>query len=142
MSARLLSLFVVVAALTCYHLAQRSMPGEVRPAPLFAFVYGAAGLVMVSVMAAGGLPGGVREITSSASHWAPWLLAASVAGIELGVFAMYRSGWGISSASISSQAIVAALLVIVGLVHFGEHLTMGRSAGLALCVIGAGLVAH
>jgi drug/metabolite transporter (DMT)-like permease len=136
------SLIVVVAALTCYHLAQRAMPGAIRPAPLFAFVYGAAAIVMVSVVVAGASSGGVRAISTTASHWAPWLLVASVAGIELGVYAMYRSGWSIGTASVSSQAIVAAVLVVVGLVHFGEHLTTTRSAGVALCVIGAGLVAR
>lgn len=142
MNHRLVSLVVVVAALTCYHLAQRSMPGAVRPAPLFAFVYGAAAIVMVGVVVAGTSSGEVRDITTTASHWAPWLLVASVAGIELGVLAMYRSGWSIGTASVSTQAIVAAILAIVGLVHFGEHLTTSRSTGLALCVIGAGLVAR
>ena len=137
-----MSFVVVVAALTCYHLAQRSMPGAVRPAPLFAFVYGAAAIVMVGVVVSGGSSGGMREITTTASHWAPWLLVASVAGIELGVLAMYRAGWSIGTASVSTQAIVAAILVMVGLVHFGEHLTTTRSAGLVLCVVGAGLVAR
>ena len=118
------------------------MPGTIRPAPLFAFVYGAAAIVMVGVVVAGRSPGAIREITTTASYAAPWLLVASVAGIELGVYAMYRSGWSIGTASVSTQAIVAAILVVVGLVHFGEHLTTTRSAGLALCVIGAGLVAR
>jgi drug/metabolite transporter (DMT)-like permease len=141
-SGRATSLVVVVAALTCYHLAQRSMPGAIRPAPLFTFVYGAAAIVMMSVVLVGASSGGVRAITTTASHWAPWLLVASVAGIELGVYAMYRSGWSIGTASVSTQAIVAAILVIVGLVHFGEHLTTSRSAGLALCLVGAGLVSR
>ena len=142
MTGRLVSLVVVVTALTCYHLAQRSMPGGIRPAPLFAFVYGAATLVMLTVMTVVGSTAGVREITGSASHWAPWLLVASVTGIELGVYAMYRAGWSIGTASTSTQAIVAAISVVVGLVNFGEHLTTTRSAGLALCVVGAGLVAR
>ena len=142
MNGRLVSLVVVVLALTSYHLAQRSMPGGVRPAPLFAFVYGAAALVMIAAVTVDGTTGGVRAITGSASHWAPWLLVLSVAGIELGVYAMYRTGWSIGTASVSTQAIVAAILVVVGLFQFGEHLTTTRSAGLAMCVIGAGLVAR
>jgi hypothetical protein len=39
---------------------------------------------------------------------------------------MYRSGWSIGTASVSTQAIVAAILVIVGLVHFGEHVRVRR----------------
>lgn len=142
MSARFVSLLVVVAALTCYHVAQRSIPGGIRPAPLFAFVYGGATLVMLAVVAVDGSSAGVREIPGSAAHWAPWLLVASVTGIELGVYAMYRAGWSIGTASTSTQAVVAAILVVVGLAHFGEHLTTTRSAGLALCVVGAGLVAR
>lgn len=141
MTGRVLSLALVVAALTGYHLAQKSMPGGVRPAPLFAFVYAAAAVAMVAVVVAGG-PAGLRDVSGAGAHWAPWALVASVAGIELGVYAMYRSGWGIGTASVSSQAIVAAILVVVGLARFGEHLTAARSVGLVLCVVGAGLVAR
>ncbi len=136
-----MSLVVVVAALIGYHLAQKSMPDGVRPTPLFAFVYGAAALVMIASMTVDG-SGGMRAISGSASHWAPWLLVVSVAGIELGVYAMYRTGWGISTASVSTQAIAAAILVVVGLVAFGEQLTPTRLAGLAMCVLGAGMVAR
>jgi drug/metabolite transporter (DMT)-like permease len=141
MSARLLSLAVVVAALTGYHLAQRSMPGAVRPAPLFAFVYGAAALVMIAAVALDG-SGGLRAVPGTATHWAPWVLVLSVAGIELGVYAMYRTGWSISTASVSTQAIVAVILVVVGLWQFGEHLTPSVVAGLAMCLAGAGLIAR
>jgi hypothetical protein len=141
MSGRLLSLVVVVAALTGYHVAQRSMPAAVRPAPLFAFVYGAAALVMIAAVTFDRVDG-VSAITGAASHWAPWMLVLSVAGIELGVYAMYRTGWSISTASVSTQAIAAALLLMVGLWRFGEHLTPTRLVGLTMCVLGAGLVAR
>lgn len=141
MNARVLSLLVVVAALTGYHLSQRSMPAGIRPAPLFAFVYGLGTILMVTATLADG-GGGWRSITDAATHSAPWVLVISVAGIELGVYAMYRSGWSISTASVSTQAIVAAILVVVGLWQFGEHLTATRLTGLAMCVLGAGLVAR
>jgi hypothetical protein len=140
-SGRLASLLVVVAGLTGYHLAQRSIGEGVKPVPLFAFVYGAAALVMLAGLTFDGT-GALRSVGSSATRWESWVLVASVAGIELGVYAMYRTGWGISTASVTSQAIVAAILVLVGLVAFGEHLTASRSAGLAMCVVGAGLVAR
>ena len=79
---------------------------------------------------------------AAARHWAPWVLVASVAGVELGVSAMDRSGWGIGTAGVPSQAIVAAILVVVGIARFGERLTAGRSVGVAPCVVGAVLVAR
>jgi multidrug transporter EmrE-like cation transporter len=139
-SARWLSLLVVVGALTCYHLAQRSMPEGLRPAPLFAFVYGAATISMAAVVTPSGVSGGLRAVTGNATHWAPWLLVVSITGIELGVFAMYRAGWSIGTANTTTQAIVTAILVVVGLVGFGEQLTVTKLAGLAICVIGGSLV--
>ncbi len=139
-NARSLSLAVVVAAFTCYHLAQRSMPEGLRPAPLFAFVYGAATVLMTAVVAVGSSTGGLRAVTGTAAHWAPWSLVASITGIELGVYAMYRAGWTIGAANITTQAIVTAILVVVGVVGFGEQLTASKLAGLAMCVIGGSLV--
>lgn len=142
MSARLGSLLVVVASMTAYHVAQRSMPGGLRPASVFAFVYGAATLLMVVLVASGLAAGEAGDVVDSGRHWAPWVLVAAVSGIELGVLAMYRAGWGIGSASISAQALTAAILVLVGLGAFGEHLTLARGTGLLLCASGAALLVH
>ena len=75
-----------------------------RPAPLFAFVYGAATLVMLAAVSLDG-PRGLRVVAGTATHWEPWLLVASVAGIELGVYPMYRSGWSISTTSVTTQVV-------------------------------------
>lgn len=135
-----LSLGLVVAALSCYHLAQRSTPHGGSPAPLFGFVYGIAAIVMLATVAVTDAGEGVRQVRMYASHWAPWLLVLGVTGIELGFYAMYRAGWNISTASISTQSIVAVILVIVGLVAFGEHLTLARGVGIVMCIGGAALV--
>jgi drug/metabolite transporter (DMT)-like permease len=138
-SARWVSLIVVVVALAGYHVAQRAMPIELRPAPLFMLVYGVATVLMVVATLVD--PGsGTGALRASASHWAPWLLVAAVSGIELGVYAMYRSGWSVSVATTSTQAIVAVVLGLVGVLAFGEHITMPRVAGIGLCVVGAALV--
>ena len=142
MNGRVISLVVVVAALTGYHLSQRSLPTSLRPTTLFAFVYAVGMIVMAAVAISTGAAGGVRAFTDNATHWSPWLLAASVVGIELGVYAMYQSGWSISTASTTTQALTAVILVVIGLVHFGEHLTLQRGLGLVLCVAGAAMVAR
>lgn len=143
MSARAISLAVTITALASYHLTQKAMPEGLKPAPLFAFIYGSAALALLAVVILGGRQAGTLEdVIQSGAHWAPWLLAASVAGIEIGYFAMYRSGWTISTGSVSVQAVVAAILVITGVVVFREHLTAVRASGLLLCVVGAGMVAR
>lgn len=139
--ARWASLGLVVAALTSYHSAQRSTPHSGGPASLFAFVYGVATLAMLTAVVVSGPSEGFRQAKAYASHWAPWLLVVAVVGIELGFFAMYRAGWNISTASIATQSIVAAILVLLGITAFGELLTPARGVGLLMCVVGAALVA-
>ena len=142
MGGRLSSLALAVISVSVYHLAQRAMPDSVRPAPLFTLVYGVGFVALALAAATGGPLGGLGEISSVATHWAPWLLAASVIGIELGVYAMYRNGWELTTGNITTQAIVAAILVLLGLTFFGESLTPTRTVGLVLCVIGAALLAN
>jgi drug/metabolite transporter (DMT)-like permease len=147
MSARLASFLVVVVSLAGYHIAQRSMPEWAKPAPLFAFVYATATLLMIGVLtlarAAGSdVFGRVGDIARVAGTWSPWLLVAAVSGIELGIFFMYRSGWGVTSASTSTQAVAAAVLVVVGVLVFREHISPTKLIGLAMCVVGAGLVSR
>ena len=140
MSARWISFAAVVVALTGYHLAQRAMPEGLRPAPLFAFVYGVATVVMLAVVTVERSGGGVRAVAANATHWAPWLLVVAIAGIELGVYAMYRSGWSIGTANTTTQALITVILASLGTVAFGEHLTPTKVAGLVLCVAGGSLV--
>lgn len=146
------SLVAVVTSLVIYHVTQRAMPHHIRPAPLFAFVYGVAMVAMLGMAAvdragAGGVAteepradGVVAQLQQIGSHWAPWLLALGVSGIELGVYAMYRSGWPVATASITSQSIAVTLLAVIGLVAFGEQMTPMRLVGLLLCTSGAGLL--
>jgi len=142
MTGRYTSLGIVVAALVCYHVAQRAMPATVRPGPLFAVVYATAGLVMLTAMGLTGSIGAFSDVPSVARHWQTWAVAGAVLGIELGYLAMYRSGWSASAGSVVVQTFTALMLVGIGLIAFHEHLTPGRVVGLALCLVGAGLIAH
>lgn len=147
MSARLLSLAAVVVSVVLYHVTQRSMPSAIRPAPLFTFVYGIAMIIMLTMVIGGwggdrAAPDGTvtRQFGLITRSWAAWLLAVSVAGIELGVYAMYRSGWPLSTASLTSQSVAVSLLAIIGVVVFAEHFTPLRLTGLVFCAVGAVLL--
>ena len=90
-----------------------------------AFAFSALGFFLVN---------GVRNFAPALKHvnWACFLLGFSMIGLEVGMIYMYRAGWKMSS------AVSAALLVLVGCLFFGEHLTLRQVAGMVLT--GAGLV--
>lgn len=143
MTSRLGALALVVGSTVSYHLAQRSVPGQLRPTELFAFVYAVATVAMVMVTVTtdpSARP--LRLFVSASSHWAPWLLAAAVVGIEVGVLAMYRSGWTLATGNITVQAIAVVTLSVIGIAVFGERLTASQGLGMAMCLTGAWLIAR
>jgi drug/metabolite transporter (DMT)-like permease len=67
------------------------------------------------------------------------LLGLSAFGIEAGFFYLYRTGSPIASTSVIASVSVTAILALVGVLVFGERLTLMRGTGLALAV-GAALM--
>lgn len=143
MSGRAAAFVIVVASQVCYQIAQRSMPAAARPAALMTFVYGSACVTMLAVAVTTHASGeAVAAPVTAPHHWAPYLLIAAVIGLELGFLAMYRAGWGIGTAGISTHTTASAVLVVVGLTAFGERVTVANAAGIALCAGGAWLVSR
>jgi multidrug transporter EmrE-like cation transporter len=73
-------------------------------------------------------------------HWASIALGFSIIGLEAGFLLAYRAGWKISLAAGIANAIVAALLVVIGLVFYREQLTLQNIIGIALCLAGLLLI--
>lgn len=75
-------------------------------------------------------------------NWASVAVGVAIVGIELGFVVAYRSGWRISVASLMANVATALLLVAIGVVFFREHLNGRSVAGIALCILGLGLVMY
>ena len=61
-------------------------------------------------------------------------------GLEVGMIYMYRAGWKMSSACLAVNAVSAALLVLVGCLSFGEHLTLRQIAGMVVTMAGLAII--
>jgi drug/metabolite transporter (DMT)-like permease len=70
------------------------------------------------------------------------LLGLAALGIEVGLFYVYRSGWPLATASVISNVTTTALLAMIGVLVFGEHLTALRLIGTAIAVSGGILIAR
>ena len=66
-------------------------------------------------------------------------IGVSAFAIKVGVLLAYRAGWSLSTASLIMN-VVAVVLLVVGLVVFGEALTVRQWAGAALCALGLPLL--
>lgn len=73
-------------------------------------------------------------------NWAPIVLGLVIVGLEVGYLYMYRAGWQISTAQIIQSAILAVFLIFVGFFFFRESVTWNKVVGIAVCLLGLGLI--
>ena len=49
---------------------------------------------------------------------------------------LYHSGWQVSKAALTADVLVTSLLVLIGMLVFGEHLSLINLAGVLCCFAG------
>jgi uncharacterized membrane protein len=136
-----LPILLGIAGTTMYHVAQKSVPQQVNP--LLSLLVNYATALVVTLLFLPFYPqrtGG--SIALKSLNWASYAVGLSIVGVELGVLLAYRAGWKISVASLVTNVATALLLVVVGLISFGEHLSAKNAAGIVLCLAGLVLVAQ
>jgi uncharacterized membrane protein len=122
-----------------YHVFQKSIPGNVNPIGSLIVTYLTAALACILIFpfipGQTGVMAAFKEI-----NWASITLGFAIIGLEAGFLLAYRAGWQISLAAGISNVIVSALLVLVGLFFYREHLTPQNITGVVLCLIGLILI--
>jgi drug/metabolite transporter (DMT)-like permease len=138
MSSSLLLAALIVSGVV-YHLAQK-VSGAASPWPMLAVAYGAAFAVALALALRAGSGG--RWQPGRGEMLAGLLIGLAAFGVEASFFFLYRSGWPLATASVIASVSVTAILAVIGIALFGEHLTLARLAGIAFAVGGAGLIAR
>lgn len=133
-----LPIAIVIVSGIVYHLAQK-VAGAARPWPMLAVAYGAAFAISVVLALA---EGDVLRWQPGRERSAGLLLGLAAFGIEAGFFFIYRAGWPLASASVITNVSVTAILAVVGIIVFGEHLSLVRAVGLVLAATGATFIAR
>jgi multidrug transporter EmrE-like cation transporter len=137
-----------------YHMSAKSIPKDLPPALTLVVAYAAALLISavahlsLTALAGSGSPGLSAAPGRALSgvdggrlvHPAVIGLGLGAAMIELGYVLTYRAAWSVSVASVIVNGIVAAMLVPLGVLLFGEHLSSGRALGLLLVLSGVWLL--
>lgn len=131
-------LAVVIIAGIAYHLVQKAA-GGVNPWPMLAIAYGSAFVATLVIALASS---GTRWEAGRGEWGAGIVLGLAALGIEAGFFFLYRSGWPLASASVIANIAVNAVLAIVAIVAFHEHISAARAAGLVLAAAATLLIAR
>jgi drug/metabolite transporter (DMT)-like permease len=134
-----IGLMIVIVSTVLYHLFQKATPSDVHPLITLAVTYASATAICVALLPFFPLGGGLRENLRQV-NWASIALATAVVGIEVGFLLAYRAGWNISLAALVGNAIVALMLIPIGLLFFSERISAGQLFGIGLCVVGLVLI--
>jgi drug/metabolite transporter (DMT)-like permease len=136
MNWHIISLPLIVIGVVVYHLSQKAIPKDANPLITFAGVYLIAFSMCIIALVTNG---DLRKWTEllRIQNWLPVLLLGLTAlAIELGFLYAYRTGWRISTTGITTGAITASMLAIIGVLWFKEELTLLQLGGIVLCIVG------
>lgn len=132
-------LLLTISGGVLYHLAAKAIPKTIDPpmALVVAYTTALAASLVAYVLLSGSSP-----TASPVRPWHPAVLVMGIAAflIEIGYVLAYRSALPVSTTSVLTSGMVAALLVPVGMGFFGERLSAANGIGLALCLIGLALL--
>ncbi len=131
-----ISLPLIIVSALIYHLSQKSVPKDASPLVVILSAY------IVGVMTCLALLLATGEIKKGAEllHNQNWVLVVLIGltavGVELGFLYAYRTGWNISTASITIGAFTTTTLALIGTLWFKEQLTPLNIVGMVLCLTG------
>ena len=137
-----LSILIAITGTVIYQIATKTAPKRVNPFLLVACAYGfAATMCVILSFGWSRFDKSIEPFAFSAKNLFPALfIAVSAMLIEIGYLLIYRSGWSIAIAPAIIQAATISMVMLIGLLAFGDKLTLQRVLGLALCIAGIFLV--
>jgi hypothetical protein len=131
-------MLLTVTSNVVYHFSQKGIARDVDPLVSLTATYAtalAATLIAVLLFSTSN-----RGYWTTAAwgriNWASYAVGLSAVGLELGFLWAYRAGWKLSFATIYSNALVTMALIPIGLLMFGETMTMRKGAGIVLALSG------
>lgn len=136
MNWRVLSLPLIVVGVLVYHLAQKSMPKDLNPLAAFTVAYAIAFVICLAVLSASGEIKTTLEQIRGQDLLPILFLGLSLVPVELGFLYAYRTGWRISTTSITTGPFIAISLALIGALWYKEQLSVTNMIGIGLSVAG------
>ena len=72
----------------------------------------------------------------SRTNWATVVLGIVITGLEVGFIFAYKAGWKVSTLATVSNAVLAVILIFVGLIGYHEAISWSKVLGAAICLAG------
>ena len=129
---------LILGSNIAYNLMTKSTPAQVNPFASLTVTYLVAAVfsfILLLFSSSGHPMADFREV-----NWTGVVLGMAIVGLELGYICLYRAGWNISVGSLVANVLLAACLLVIGLVVFKEAVGVKQMLGIAVCLCGLVLI--
>ena len=129
---------LILGSNIAYNLMTKSTPVQVNPFASLTVTYlvaAAFSFVLLLFSSSGHPLANFREV-----NWTGIVLGMAIVGLELGYICLYRAGWNISVGSLVTNVLLAACLLVLGLIVFKEAVGVKQMLGIAVCLCGLVLI--
>lgn len=121
-----------------YHSSQKMTPAQVNPFLTVSVSFGLASLLAFGAFLA--TKAGPVGVEASRLSWTAVGLGLAVVVIETSFLLAYRAGWPVGYTSLVVTIGQTAMLIPLGILAFGERLTVGGLAGALIGLAGLAIV--
>lgn len=130
---------LVILSNVFYQICAKGVPEKMNPLASLTVTYLVGAVVSLILYYALNKDADILKEYASL-NWAPFVLGIVIVGLEVGYIFAYKAGWPVSTAQIVQSAILAVILIFVGFFLYKESITPTKLIGIAVCLVGLGLI--
>ena len=132
-------ILLILLSNTVYHICAKSTPGNVNAFGALMITYAVATILTALIFVFLVKPENVLTELSRV-NWTSVVLGMAIVGLELAYIFAYRAGWKVSSASLVANIGLAIVLIFVGVILYGENISLKQLMGILICCLGLFLI--
>ena len=132
-------ILLVILSNTVYNICTKSTPGNVNAFGTLMITYAVATILTAVIFVFLVKPENVLTELSRV-NWTSVVLGLAIVGLELAYIFAYRAGWKVSSASLVANIGLAIVLIFVGVILYGENISLKQVMGILVCCVGLFLI--
>ena len=140
-AAKLLPFVLASGGLALLHLLLKIVPAGANSGATLSVAYLVASMACLAAFPmltpATSLRSGLGTVP-----WHAVAMGVAIACCEIGVLLAYRAGWPVGTTGVSVSATMTLILLPIGILAFGETMSLARAAGIAMTLGGLYLLAR
>ena len=128
-------LLIIIFANTLYQICAKGIPEQMNTYASMTITYAVATLFSALAFFISTKGGNIFKEFSH-TNWATIVLGIVITGLEVGFIFAYKAGWKVNTLSVTTNAILAIVLIFVGLIGYREVISWSKVLGVAICLVG------